>query len=207
MFLHGMVVGSIATNCYIVGCEKTKEAAVIDPGEEGEKILAVLNEVGYKAKQIINTHGHMDHISANGMIKSETGAQLVIHKDDADYLTNASKNLSGLMGQNNTGPAADRLLEDGDTIKIGDTITLTVIHTPGHTPGGICLAAEDVIFTGDTVFAGSIGRTDLPGGSYETIIDAIKEKLLILEGDYTLYPGHGPASTLKEEKLSNPFFR
>ena len=207
MFLHGMVVGSLATNCYIVGCEKTKEAAVIDPDEDGEKILAVLKEVGYKAKQIINTHGHMDHINANGVIKSATGAQLMIHKDDADFLTNSSKNLSGLMGQNNTGPAADRLLEDGDAIQIGETVTLKVTHTPGHTPGGICLVSKDVIFTGDTVFAGSIGRTDLPGGSYETIINAIKEKLLILSGDYKLYPGHGPASTLQEEKLSNPFFR
>ncbi|MBO8169739.1 MAG: MBL fold metallo-hydrolase [Thermoanaerobacteraceae bacterium] len=207
MYVKTIVVGALATNCYLVGCEKTKKAALIDPGDDGEKILAAVKQSGFQVDYIINTHGHVDHIGANKNVKEATGAQLLIHKDDADFLTNPSKNLSGLMAKQNTGPAADRLLDDGDKINIGNTVTLEVLHTPGHTPGGICLKGEDVIFTGDTVFAGSIGRTDLPGGSYTTIINSIREKLMALEGDFTLYPGHGPASTLREEKVSNPFLR
>lgn len=207
MYIKTIVVGALATNCYLVGCEETRKAALIDPGDDGEKILAAVKKSGFQVDYIINTHGHVDHIGANRKVKEATGAQLLIHKDDADFLTNPSKNLSGLMAKQNTGPAADRLLDDGDKINIGNTVTLEVLHTPGHTPGCICLKGEDVIFTGDTVFAGSIGRTDLPGGSYTIIINSIREKLMALEGDFTLYPGHGPASTLREEKVSNPFLR
>ncbi len=207
MFLKTLVVGNIGTNCYLVGCPETKKAAVIDPGGDGSHILSVLNQAGYQVEYIINTHGHIDHIGSNKKIKDATGAQLLIHKEDAEYLTNPTKNLSGFMVSRTAGPAADRLLAEGDMIEIGDTVRLEVIHTPGHTPGGICLKTGDVIFTGDTVFAGSIGRTDLPGGSYEIIIKSIREKLLTLAGDYQLLPGHGPATTLREEKVSNPFLR
>ena len=205
MFLKTLAVGSIGTNCYLAGCPDTKKVAVIDPGDDGKRILALLEQSGYQVEYIINTHGHIDHIGANKEIKDATGAQLLIHKEDGEYLTNSQKNLSGFMPFQVSGPAADRLLEDGDTITIGDTVKLTVLHTPGHTPGGICLKGDDVIFTGDTVFAGSIGRTDLPGGSYQVIINSIKDKLLTLKGDFRLLPGHGPASTLGEERISNPF--
>lgn len=206
MFLKTLEVGPLGTNCYLLGCEETKEGAVIDPGAEGERILAAAREAGIKIAYIINTHGHIDHIGANGIIKESTGAPVLIHKDDAPYLTEPGRNLSLFMGSRDKSPEADCFLEEGDTINIGRTITLTVIHTPGHTPGGICLKGEGFIFTGDTLFAGSIGRTDLPGGSYNQLINAIKEKLFVLDDDLKIYPGHGPSSTIGAERVDNPFF-
>ncbi|MDK2816391.1 MAG: hydroxyacylglutathione hydrolase [Moorella sp. (in: firmicutes)] len=206
MYLKNLVVGPIGTNCYLVGCQETKEGAIIDPGAEGERILAVAREAGLKIRYIINTHGHIDHIGANGTIKNATGAAILIHNNDAPCLTDPGRNLSVLMGARERSPAADRLLQDGDTITIGRTITLTVIHTPGHTPGGICLKGEGLIFTGDTLFAGSIGRTDFPGGSFNQLLNSIKEKLFVLEDNLKIYPGHGPASTIGAERAENPFF-
>lgn len=207
MFIKTLPVGNIGTNCYLVGCSETNQAAVIDPGDDAAGILAAIKDAGFQVEYIINTHGHVDHIGANAKVKEATGAKLLIHREDERYLTDPTKNLSGFMAAKLDGPAADKLLEDGDVVKIGNTIELEVIHTPGHTPGGICLKGAEVIFTGDTVFAGSIGRTDLPGGSYEIIIKSIKEKLLTLSGEYKLFPGHGPASTLSSERMSNPFFK
>ncbi|KYH32358.1 MBL fold metallo-hydrolase [Neomoorella mulderi] len=206
MFLKTLVVGPIGTNCYLVGCQETKEGAVIDPGAEGERILAAAREAGLKIRYIINTHGHIDHIGANGAIKNATGAAILIHRDDAPFLTEPGRNLSVLMGTRVSSPGADRLLQEGDTITIGRTITLTVIHTPGHTPGGICLQGEGLIFTGDTLFAGSIGRTDFPGGSFNQLLNSIKEKLFVLDDELEIYPGHGPASTIGAERADNPFF-
>lgn len=201
-----MVVGPLAANCYLIGCPETKEGAVIDPGAEGEKILAAAREADLKIKYIINTHGHLDHISANGTIKKATGAEVLIHSADASCLTDPKRNLSVMAGASITSPAADRLLEEGSIIKIGKTITLEVIHTPGHTLGGICLKGENEVFTGDTLFAGSIGRTDFPGGSYRDLIDAVRKKLFTLDESLKVYPGHGPSSTIGTEKAENPFF-
>ncbi|WP_258359942.1 MBL fold metallo-hydrolase [Moorella sulfitireducens (nom. illeg.)] len=206
MFLKTLVVGPIGTNCYLIGCQETKEGAIIDPGAEGQRILAAAGEAGLKIRYIINTHGHIDHIGANGVIKNATGASILIHSDDAPFLIDPGRNLSVLMGSRERGPGADRLLQEGDTITIGRTITLTVLHTPGHTPGGICLQGEGLIFTGDTLFAGSIGRTDFPGGSFNQLINSIKEKLFVLDDDLKIYPGHGPASTIGAERVDNPFF-
>ncbi len=205
MIIEVIVLPGLATNCYLVGCEKTRETAVIDPGEEPQTILKRIKAAGLKAKYIINTHGHADHIMANGEIKKATGAQILIHEEDAPYLTDPHKSLVEIMGYNVRVPEADKLLKEGDVIHIGTTVKLEVLHTPGHTPGGISLVTDKVIFSGDTLFAGSIGRTDLPGGSYEQLIESVKGKLLKLGDDFIVYPGHGPTTTLGEERVSNPF--
>ena len=208
MFLKRLVVGSLETNCYLVACEKTKKAAVIDPGgdDEIDSILNLLQKNNFDLKYIINTHGHIDHIAGNNLLKSKTKGLLLIHRLDADMLVNANKNFSSFMGKEICSPPADKLLEEGDEISLG-RLNLTVIHTPGHTPGGISLVSNIIVFTGDTLFAGGIGRTDLPGGSYHNLIKSIKEKLLILGDDKIIYPGHGPDSTIGEERRTNSYIK
>jgi len=206
MFLKRLVVGALETNCYLIGCEKTKKAAVIDPGGEEviDLILNLLQKNNFDLKYIINTHGHIDHIVGNNLLKAKTEALLLIHKLDADMLVNANKNFSSFMGKEICSPPADNLLEEGDEISLG-ALKLIVIHTPGHTSGGISLVLNNVIFTGDTLFTGGIGRTDLPGGSYQDLQKSIKEKLLVLSDDKIIYPGHGPDSTIGEERKTNPY--
>ena len=206
MFLERLVVGALETNCYLISCKKTKKAVVIDPGgeDEVELILNLLQIYNFDLKYVINTHGHIDHIVGNDLLKAKTEALLLIHKLDADMLVDANKNFSSFMGKEIYSPSADKLLEEGDEISLG-TLNLIVIHTPGHTPGGISLVLNNIVFTGDTLFAGGIGRTDLPGGSYQDLIKSIKEKLLILGDDRIIYPGHGPDSTIGEERRKNPY--
>lgn len=206
MFIKRLVVGVLETNCYLISCKKTKIAAVIDPGGEDEVdlILNLLQKNNFDLKYIINTHGHIDHIAGNKTLKAKTEALLLIHRLDADMLVNANKNFSSFMGKEICSPHADKLLEEGDEISLG-TLNLIVIHTPGHTLGGISLVSNNIVFTGDTLFAGGIGRTDLPGGSYQDLIKSIKEKLLILGDDKIIYPGHGPDSTIGEERKTNPY--
>lgn len=199
-------VGPLGTNCYIVGCPKTLEGAVIDPGFDGKKIAKEITNLGLTIKYIINTHGHGDHILANKELKESTGAPLLIHELEADYLLDPKKNMTGMFGKVFKGIPADRLLKEGDQIKLGNIINFNVIHTPGHTPGGICLDTGKDLFTGDTLFAGSIGRTDFAGGSYQELISSVTEKLFTLQGDRQIWPGHGPESTLEYEKNHNPFF-
>ncbi|HHV71933.1 MAG TPA: MBL fold metallo-hydrolase [Clostridia bacterium] len=203
MYLKKIELGPFAANCYIIGCEDTKEAAVIDPGGNPSPVIELLKKDGYKVTSIINTHGHIDHIAGNEQLKAVTNAPICIHSADAGMLGNSRSNLSAFTGMP-IKQVADRILEEGDIIKVGN-IELEVLHTPGHTPGGICLKTEGLVFTGDTLFAGSIGRTDFPGGSYRQIIQSIKEKLLVLDGDTKVLPGHGPDSTIQVEKIFNPF--
>ncbi|MGI6435334.1 MAG: MBL fold metallo-hydrolase [Syntrophomonadaceae bacterium] len=207
MILKRVEVSSMAVNCYIVGCEETKEVAVIDPGGNSRGILKALEDNGLKAIYIINTHGHIDHIGANRTIKDATGAKVLIHRNDAKMLVNAVSNFSFMMGQQVTSPPAEQYIDEGDIIKIGNTVELKVIHTPGHSQGGICLQTGNVIFSGDTLFYGSIGRTDFPGGSYQDLISNIKTKLLCYDDDVVVYPGHGPATTIGFERKRNPFLR
>ena len=198
-------VGPIETNCYIV-FDESKEALVIDPGAEGRNIFQEIEKYGLKVKYIVNTHGHGDHIGANQKLKELTGARILIHELDGPMLTDGAKNLSIYMGKNICQPAADRLLKDGDFFEVGK-MHFTVLHTPGHTRGSICLLASDVCFSGDTLFDGSIGRTDLPGGSYSELINSVKTKLFTLDDKIVVYPGHGPDTTIGREKAYNPFFR
>lgn len=205
MLLETIEIPGFYTNCYLVGCEATGEAAVIDPGGEAGRILRAIKQKRLKVRYIINTHGHIDHIAANGPVKESTGASILIHAADAPYLVDGRKNLCFYLPEApGTLPPADRTLHEGDLITVG-SIGLLVIHTPGHTPGGICLKADGIIFTGDTLFAGSIGRTDLPGGSYEQLLRSIQEKLLVYPDQTVIYPGHGPRSSLGIERVTNPF--
>ncbi len=182
------------TNCYLVGQGETREALVIDPGTNSEtearKILKEIESSGFKIKYIVNTHGHPDHTGGNKIFRKATDAPLLIHEYDAHMLK---------------GPFADRVLRDGDSVQVGE-IVLRVLHTPGHSPGSICLVGNDVVLTGDTLFAGSIGRYDLPGGSLKEIKKSLK-KLMILPDHMKVYPGHGPTSTIGEERRTNPFLQ
>jgi hydroxyacylglutathione hydrolase len=204
VIIKTMAVGPIQANCFILGCEETLEAVVIDPGEEADRILKAIAESNLTVKYIINTHGHMDHVSANKKLKDATGAPILIHPLDAPMLAQVASSAAawGLNAENS--PAPDRELEDGDEISFGN-ITLTAIHTPGHTPGGISLLAKDDVFVGDTLFAGSIGRTDFPGGSFGTIKESIQQKLFKLGDDIRVHAGHGPTTTIGQEKRHNPF--
>ncbi|MCF8037562.1 MAG: MBL fold metallo-hydrolase [Desulfobacteraceae bacterium] len=206
MIFKGLSVGPIMANCYILGCARTKTAAVIDPGDDADKILMKLAEDSLTVKYIINTHGHFDHVGGNAQLKKATGAELVIHQADAPMLADLGRAAGafGLSAENS--PPPDQTVDDGDVISFGD-ISLQVLATPGHSPGGISLHTEGMVFVGDTLFAGSIGRTDLPGGDYNTLISSIKTKLLPLDDDTIVYTGHGPETTIAREKRANPFLQ
>jgi hydroxyacylglutathione hydrolase len=210
MIVKMLTVGALGTNCFVVWCEETKEAVVIDPGfsteNEGKKaVLHLIEANGLHVKYIINTHGHADHTSGNGVIKKATGAPILIHTLDAPLLGESGKDWASMFGYQITSPPqADKTLEEGDTISFGKQ-ALTVLHTPGHTLGGISLVGTDCVFVGDTLFQGSIGRTDFPGGNYKDLIKSIKRKLATLPDNYTVYPGHGPTTTIGAEKKNNPF--
>ncbi|MGD0153601.1 MAG: MBL fold metallo-hydrolase [Thermacetogeniaceae bacterium] len=205
MIVKSLAVGSMMANCYLVWCEATKEALVIDPGGEGRRILAEIAQEHLRVLYIVNTHGHVDHIAADAEVRSATGAKLMIHEEDAPLLSNSNLNLSLYVGTALPELQPDLLLHEGDEIACGEQVRLKVLHTPGHTRGGICLQGKDLIFTGDTLFEGSIGRTDFPGGSYEAIIKSIKDKILPLEDACLVYPGHGPATTVGRERAHNPY--
>jgi len=200
VLIKTVTVGPLESNCYLAGDDLTKEIFIIDPGADYEIIKGIIDKDGLKPKAVINTHGHGDHIGAN----KEFGIPVWIHRLDADFLTDPSKNLSGAFGFLLKTKTASRLLEDGDALSMGK-YKLEVIHTPGHTPGSICLKGDGVIFTGDTLFCQGIGRTDFAYGSEEDIMCSIKERLFTLDDDYIIYPGHGPSSTIGNEKLYNPF--
>jgi len=205
VILRMLVVGPIQANCYVLGCERTKEAAVIDPGGDVDKILMTLAKDKLRCVYIINTHGHFDHTGDNKRLKEVTGAKLVIHRADAPMILDqgSSGSLWGMEVEDS--PPPDLYVEERDVITFGD-ISLQVLHTPGHSPGGISLVSDKMVFVGDTLFAGSIGRTDLPGGDYEELIRNVKEKIFPLGDDVLIYPGHGPKTTVGREKKSNPFF-
>lgn len=198
--LHRLIVGEIETNCYIFGCAKTREVAIIDPGADSKKINELLDKEKLMPMFIINTHGHIDHIGAN----CDFRLPVYIHKADANFLTNPLLNLSAIQASFSVSPKANRLLEDGDEIEISD-IKLKVMHTPGHTPGGISLHCKDVVFTGDALFKGSVGRTDLPYSNSKQLIISINDKLMKLDDNVAVYPGHGDSTTIGAERKANPW--
>ncbi len=204
MIIKELVVGPLMANCFICGCSKTKEAVVIDPGGDADTILLSLADSKLKVKYIINTHGHFDHVSANGKMKDATGADILIHPLDAPMLEKLSSSAAFFGVSVENSPPCDQTLEEDDTVSFGD-ITLKVIHTPGHTPGGISLYTNGIVFVGDTLFAGSIGRTDFPGGDFNTLISSIKTKLFNMEDDIRVFSGHGPETSIGVEKRHNPF--
>jgi glyoxylase-like metal-dependent hydrolase (beta-lactamase superfamily II) len=204
MEISRLVVGALQVNCFIVADERTKDAIVIDPGDDAENILKLINDRGLKVKYLINTHAHFDHVSANKALKEATGAELLLHEGDAPILATVSQNARMFGMTSPSSPPADRYVKHGDVITAGD-VSLKVLHTPGHSPGGICLLGEGMVFTGDALFEGSIGRTDLPGGDLMTLIHAIRQHLMTLPDDTRVFCGHGPATTIGEERRENPF--
>lgn len=204
MIIRALAVGPMMSNCFILGCDRTLEAVVIDPGDDVDRILHTLAESKLKVKYIVNTHGHFDHVGGNRRMKDTTGAEILIHSGDAPMLDATASSAASMGLHTDDSPAPDRLLEEGDTFTVGD-ITLTVIHTPGHSAGGICLHTDGILFAGDTLFAGSIGRTDFPGGNYDLLLSNIREKLFPLGDDVRVFTGHGPETTIGRERRFNPF--
>jgi glyoxylase-like metal-dependent hydrolase (beta-lactamase superfamily II) len=205
LILKILVVGPIQSNCYIIGCERTREAAVIDPGGDADRILITLAKDRLRCVYIINTHGHFDHSADNKRLKEVTGAQLLIHHADAPMILHQSMN-RGMWGTHlENSPPPDRYLNEGDIITFGD-ISLKVLNTPGHSPGSISLVTDKIVFVGDTLFAGSIGRTDFPGGDHEGLLRNVRKKIFTLGDDVVVYPGHGPKTTVGRERKTNPFF-
>jgi glyoxylase-like metal-dependent hydrolase (beta-lactamase superfamily II) len=202
-----MEVGPLAVNCYLVEHVGTRKAAVIDPGDDGGSILGEIGRLGLEVDKILLTHGHFDHVGAVRILREASGAKVHIHPDDVERLSTARR--QGLMFGLRVPdpPPPDVLVDEGDTVPFEDREFL-VAHTPGHTPGCVSyiMGREKMAFVGDLIFAGSIGRTDLPGGDNDLLIRAVREKIFVLPDDTVLFPGHGPATTVGEEKRSNPFF-
>lgn len=207
MILEQFVVGSMAVCSYIIGCEQTKKAAIVDPGGDEELLLGEIDKRGLSLEYIIATHGHPDHVCGNKKIQDASGAKIIMHSADTEFFEQAEvKSYFAMLGLEPS-PPTDIQVNEGDDIKIGD-VSLQVIHTPGHTPGGICLYAAPHIITGDTLFVGGLGRTDFPGGSHQELLDSIRTKLLTLPQDTIVWPGHGyggSKSTIGTEATSNPF--
>jgi hydroxyacylglutathione hydrolase len=207
LIFHFLMVGQLDTDCYILGDEESREAVVIDPGDDVDEIMALLEADRLRLVAIVNTHGHFDHILANAQLKRLTGAPVCVHRADAVLLTTPGfARAFGFADAEAVQP--DRLLEEGEEIAFGRH-RLKVIHTPGHSPGSIALLLEEggrrMLFVGDTIFYNGVGRTDLPGGSMEALLDSVHAKLFPLGDEVTVYPGHGPETTIGRERRQNPF--
>jgi hydroxyacylglutathione hydrolase len=205
VILQGFPVGPIEANCYIFGDEGRSEVFVIDAGDEAERILETLRLLKVRPIALVNTHGHFDHIQAVDAVRRATGAPFWIHEGEAELLRHGPARAKLLFDLDlPPSPVPDRWLTEGDTLQVGP-LFLTVRHTPGHSPGGICLLGDGLAFVGDTLFAGSIGRTDLPGADVQTLLQSIARVLMPLPDDTACYPGHGPQTTIGEEKRTNQF--
>jgi glyoxylase-like metal-dependent hydrolase (beta-lactamase superfamily II) len=210
MVVEQYEVGNFAVFCYLVGDEETKEGLFIDPADDADRLISEAKSHGLnKIKYIINTHSHVDHVMGNAEMVKKTGAKIVIHEKEAAFLTRTPSDLL-TMFRAKSSPPADIQVKDGDTIQVGK-ISLKVLHTPGHSAGGMSLYMDGMVFTGDSLFVGSVGRTDFPGSSWDVLEASIREKLYVLPGDTIVYPGHNygptPSSTIHYEKRHNPFVR
>ncbi|UCC83167.1 MAG: MBL fold metallo-hydrolase [Gemmatimonadota bacterium] len=204
MKILGFAVGPLQANAYLAICEETRRCALVDPGAEAERLLAAAANQGAQIDSILLTHAHLDHIGGVAAAKRETGVPIYLHTADAELYRAAPIQARGFGLQLEEQPEPDRELEDGQILEVGEG-KLEVRHTPGHSPGHVCLVGDGFALVGDCVFAGSIGRTDLPGGDYRTLMDSINEKLLTLPDETTLYSGHGPETTVGRERRTNPF--
>ena len=204
MILRKLMVGPYASNCYVVGSEKTGEGMIIDPGAEAKEILRAVEKAGLKIKLIVLTHRHPDHVGAAAQVKKATGAPLAAHAECARYLPQSPDYVYEEPFEG--APKPERILADGNTIDIGE-LRFTVLYTPGHTPCGISICGEGHVFTGDTLFNYGIGRYDLIDGDYNALINGIRTKLLTLPPETVIHPGHGPDSLITTEKRANPFLR
>jgi hydroxyacylglutathione hydrolase len=198
-------VGPLACNCYIVGDATTRTAIVVDPGDDADELAAVIAQQQLTVTAIVATHAHFDHVLAAARLRELTGAPFLLHRDDLVLLDWLQESVRIWLGQE-TGPPpdVDTMPAEGDALRAG-SVELSVLHTPGHSPGSISLLGHGVVFSGDTLFAGSVGRTDLPGGDVDGLVRAIRSKLFPLPADLEVFPGHGPATTLDRERRSNPF--
>jgi hydroxyacylglutathione hydrolase len=207
MFLEQIQVGGMAVFAYLVGDTESGEALIIDPAADTDDIIAEAKKHNLTIKYIVNTHGHVDHIMGNAEMKKRTGAKIIVHEEDAGMLTTTSPMMLKMFGAQHS-PPADITVKDGDRITVG-TLSLTVIHTPGHTPGGMALHMDGVVFTGDTLFVEAVGRTDFPGSSWPAMLRSIRERLFTLPDETKVLPGHNyggtPTSTIGHEKKYNPF--
>lgn len=204
MWLKVLVVGPLQVNCYVVACEETKDAVVIDPGDDAPEILSLLEENELKLTRIINTHAHFDHLGAVQALKEVWGVKFYLHRDELSILDAYEAQLAFFGLRSGPKPEVDGFLEEGDEVSVG-TVTLKVLHTPGHSPGSVSFAGDRVVFCGDLLFAGSIGRTDLPGGSYQTLIKSVQTKIFPLGDEVTVCSGHGPLTTVGRERMANPY--
>jgi glyoxylase-like metal-dependent hydrolase (beta-lactamase superfamily II) len=206
MIIETVTVGAFAENCYAVGCPVTREGLVLDPGDEPKRIYETIARLGLQIKFILLTHAHIDHVKELKAFQALSDAPIMMHKAD-EFLLQNLPNQAAAFGLTSAGvPAIDRFIDEGETIRFGEQ-AFSVFHTPGHSPGSITFTNEDVAFVGDVLFAGSIGRTDLPGGDLPTLLASIRDKLLPLGDTVTVYPGHGPATTIGTERVNNPFLQ
>jgi hydroxyacylglutathione hydrolase len=210
MIVKQYEVGQYAVFCYLVGDEQSGEGLFIDPADDTDGLVSEAKSQGIqRIKYIVNTHAHVDHVMGNAAMAKKTGAKIVIHKDDADRLVHAPSELLDMFSATQS-PPADRVVQEGETIQVGK-VGLRVIHTPGHSPGGISLYLDGMVFTGDTLFVGSVGRTDFPGSSWEVMEASIRDKLYTLPAETVVFPGHNygasPTTSIRYERLHNPFVR